>query len=153
MYFVHISCPPPSPPHRPPNRKGRVNDTSFILSSEPKGAPQIHFLVLMKWSPQVFHVIGGRNQLLTPRMWPDHRRTPGFPCCLTTSKTDPCWCWETSSPPSPLHTPGKWRLSPSRAPAPDAGMPPSSPNSRGDRTVHPASVKEALSENAPFYHP
>lgn len=86
-----------------------------------------------------------RNRLLTPRVGPTHRRTPRFPC-LIPGKTHQRWCWEAQPPPSPrtlLRRDG-------------CARPPrlcfSRRNSLGDGTVHPASAKEAFSEDGPFYH-
>lgn len=110
------------------------------------------FIVQRWWSPPTCHIITAYRQRPTsyPCVWPTHRRTPRFPC-LITSKTHERWCWETQRPPSPCtHLRREGCAHPPHLCFRRRNMP--AQNSLGDGTVYPASVKEAFSEDTSFYH-
>ena len=91
-----------------------------------------------------------RNRLLTPRVGPTHRRTHRFPC-LIAGKPHRRWCWEAQPPASPrTHLRRDGSAHPPRLCFRRRNV--RAQNSLGDGTVHPASAKEAFSEDVPFYH-
>lgn len=101
--------------HRASNTKSRVNDTCFILSSEPKGASQIHFSALMKPTNLPYHhclsveidflpLCAAHPQTDTQVSLSDHQQNT--------------WALVLGDPASPftVHTPETWRLCPPTTP-------------------------------------
>ena len=74
---IYLTTEPPF--HRASNTESRVNDTGFILASEPKGAPQIHFSVLMKPTNLPHHYCLLTETDFLPLAWgPPIDGHPGF---------------------------------------------------------------------------